>query len=148
MDSARPKYDKDAFEKFLNDVDNAFAGPTNTQELLTYANELLFNQPIDLRVSNVCGTDERFKVNLESSISNSGELDTFISTFETNNNLTLRIATDKTKTLTERSKYSDVRYYRCQHKTRCVSTRDVMQIKTKNPAKRKKKYQLSLHVMC
>ena len=113
-----PRYDKETFENFFND--NVFAGPTNTQELHTYTNELLFNQSVDFTGLNVSGAVNKFKVNLESSIRNSFDLNTFIATFELTNNVTLR--TDKK--LTGRSKYSDVKYYRCQHNTRCVSTTD------------------------
>ena len=100
-----PKFEKAEFNAFLDSVDEDFTSCSNTDELLSYAKELMFNQPNELRVVDVCGTTNIFKVNLESKICNSAEVDSFIRCFETNNNVTLRIETDKTKNLTTKSGY-------------------------------------------
>ena len=138
VNSLLPKFDKAEFSAFLDSVDDDFTSSPNTDELLSYAKELVLNQPNELRVVEVCGTSSIFKVNLESKICNSAEVDSFIRCFETSNNVTLRIETDKSKNLTTKRRYSNIRYYQCQHKTRCISTRDVCQIKMKNPSKRQK----------
>ena len=110
------------FNTFLKD---AFPGASDTEELKTCAKELMFNQgPQKFEVIKVRGTSERFKASYKSTISTSTELESFIHIFSHNNNITLRIACDKAKTLSARSQYVDIKYYRCQHKTRCVSTRD------------------------
>ena len=136
--SSLPIYSKAEFASFLDNVDNDFKGTSNTDELKSYGEELLFNQPLAFKLLDVSGTINAFKVNFQSKISNSQELDEFIKCFESTNNVTLRIATNKTNQLTQRSKYCEVRYYRCQHNTRCVLTRDVKSIKMKNPSKRQK----------
>ena len=88
-----PTYDKETSENFFDD--KVFSGLTNTQELDTSANELFFNQSVDIRILNVSKKLDRFKGNLESSVRNSPELDTFIATFESTNNVALRIGTAK-----------------------------------------------------
>ena len=64
------------------------------------------------------------------------DLQRFLQSYAVNTNEALRIA--KSDILSKGSKYSVVRYYRCQHNTRVFSTRNVKEILEKNPSKRLK----------
>ena len=82
---------------------------------------------------------------MDINISELAELETFLNTYTKYNGETIRIA--KSVKLTERSQYKLVNYYRCQHDTRVLSTRNVAEILEKNPSKRLKKYELSVQTI-
>ena len=112
---------------FCDGVDaEIFPGLENTEELFCSAKELFLKQKLDFKIEHVRGTISKFKAIISSKISCVRELEEFIASYNEDNNETLRIA--KRKPLTNRSSYNIVWYYRCQHKTRNPSTRNVQEI--------------------
>ena len=108
-----------------------FEGATNTQELFACAEELVLSQPYDVKAVEVVGTAKQFRATYEANILTSTDLENFIEIYGCKNDETLRIA--KNKDLTSRSSYSLVMYYRCQHDTRGLTTREIEEILARNP---------------
>ena len=81
--------------------DDYFLGLTNTEELISVANELLLEQMLEYKIDHVHGTISRFKAKVVSQISNGDQVQDFIRTYIRQNNETLRIS--KKRKLTERS---------------------------------------------
>lgn len=114
-------------------VENEFVGEQNTDELKCAANELLLGQKKKFEIVNVIGRPEKFKAAINSEISNLADIEQFIITYGSQTNETLRIY--KEKTLSAKSSYLHEHYYRCQHNTRNMKTRDVELILIKDPSK-------------
>ena len=107
-----------------------FPGASNTEEINACVNELLINQSTDFKIIDVQGKDDKFKARLLANIKSEAELANFRQNYET-----LRI--NKRKHLSEKSSYLLINYYRCQHNTRNLATRDISSI-LKNAHKRLK----------
>ena len=97
--------------------------------------ELLLNQSCDYTILEVQGKPNRFKVTLQANIWNAEDFGGFVEKYGLNNGETLRDS--KVKKLSTRSKYCVDNYYRCQHNTRVLSTKNVEVLKN-DPSKRLK----------
>ena len=128
---------KEAMLIAYESVQNEFVGPVDTEELKASVNELLLNnQSCDYNITGVQGMPEKFKFTLQANIRSAEELGGFIQKYELNNGETLRES--KQRKLTDRSQYCVDKYYRCQHNTRVLSTKDVEKVLKNDPSKRLK----------
>ena len=107
---------KEAVQKSIDELKNKFTEAYNTEELKDTANEILLNQNKRFNILKVSGTNEQFKVIIESEIKNELELQEFIECYyNAHNNETLRVKKTLTSSLTSRSAYSCRKYYKCKH---------------------------------
>ena len=112
------------------------SGLKNTDELKACAQELLPLGENEGMLLDVRGNTNKFKFSYKCKISDIEGIKNFIKLYTEKNDETLRIS--KIKSLTCKSSYIHVHYYRCQHNTRNPKTKDTKKLPSEKPFRRLK----------
>ncbi len=126
---------EELLQKSISNVQNAFTGPKNTQELIAQVQEVMPMNPLHYEILCVKGQTSAFSAKIDVRLKSEEHINAFINGYGSRNNETLRIS--KTKRIsTVQNPFQLVKYFRCHHNTRYEATSFASDILTVNPSKR------------
>ena len=119
----------------ISNVQNAFTGPKNTQELIAQVQKVMPMNPLHYEKLCVKGQTSAFSAKIDVRLKSEEHINAFSNGYGSRNNEALRIS-KTTRISTVQNPFHLVKYFRCHHNTRYEATSFASDILTVNPRKR------------
>ena len=120
----------------INSLKTDFVGSSNTTELISCVKQMIPINEDNVKVIQINGSCKKFYAKLSCKLLTLNHVQTFINEYNIRNSETLRPSS--TQKLSEKSPYTYIRYFRCQHNTRYQNTMSPAEVLTQKPSKRMK----------